>query len=89
LDQIADCVTAWKTAVSQSNRIVLRDAEGEFGDRIALAFGIDGDAQVRHDDFLAVRGSFDQHAFVQQLKLEDAQVQQRAETLLARIDRLR
>ncbi|MDA7978773.1 MAG: DUF4954 family protein [Pirellulales bacterium] len=89
LDDVIACITVWQAATAQSNKIVLRDAESEFSERGSVAFGLDGDDQARRDDFRAVRGSFDRHAFVQQLQQEDADTQQRAEVLLARLERIR
>lgn len=89
LDDIANAVIAWRAADRQSNSIVLRDAEGEFSERISVAYGLDGDAAAREADFAAVRGSFDQHPFVQQVKREDEEAARLADALLARIDRLR
>ncbi len=89
LDDVTAAIDAWSAATSQSNKLVLRDAESEFSDRSSIAFGLDGDAAVRYADFRAVRGSFEDHAFVQQLQQEGADALQRASLLLERIGRLR
>ncbi len=84
-DDVCQSILTWKNATNQYNQGVLRDAEQEFKEAAQLSYGLDGDADVQAADFAAVRGTFDQNAFVRAVQEQTQNVIARADALLAQI----
>ena len=51
-------------------RMVLADAEKEYGELSRIGFGLDGDEAAREADFAAVRGTFEKDKFVHSMRTE-------------------
>jgi len=49
-------------------RKILADAEKEFDEVAAFGYGADGDTEAKAADFAAVRGSFEDNSFIQNMK---------------------
>jgi len=58
----------WKKSQATFIKRVLADAEKEFDEVARFGYGADGDAAVRDADFDAVRGTFDDNSFIQDMK---------------------
>ncbi|MEK6793161.1 MAG: DUF4954 family protein [Spirochaetota bacterium] len=67
LPELAERLAAWKDASLRILTTVERDAAKEFGAYSAIGYGIDGDGE---NDFAAVRSTFDNHAFIKELRAE-------------------
>ncbi len=57
-----------KKATLYFNTLILRDAKKEFSSVSKTGFGIDGDDNDKNLDFEAVRGTFENNAFVKNIK---------------------
>ena len=85
LDDFRQAIRTWKNATSQYNQGVLRDAEQEFKESAQVSYGIDGDREIQLADFVAVRGEFNDNAFVRKVQDQTREVAERADSLLARL----
>jgi len=66
-ENLQQFVEQWKTASHKFFNMVRSDAEKEFDNSTRLSFGIDGSRDL---DFEAVRGTFEDNAFVKKLEKE-------------------
>jgi hypothetical protein len=82
IDSLIQIVTDWKTNVVKLNNMILKDAEKEFDAGSKLGFGIDGDADIKDSDFLAVRGVYDDNKFVTSLQKESKLIEEKADRLI-------
>ncbi len=63
-EEIAEFINRWQEAVVSLDYLLYEDAMKEFTERAGTGFGIDGSEQERKSDFVAVRGSFEDHPSV-------------------------
>ncbi|MCD6304444.1 MAG: DUF4954 family protein [Planctomycetes bacterium] len=84
-EQLAGIIRDWRDAALKLNRMILIDARKEFDPSSKIGFGIDGDAETTEKDFTAVRGTFEDNAFVKALREESARIESRADGLLERL----
>lgn len=82
VDNIIQIISDWKTNTIKLNKMILNDAQKEFGDSSKFGFGIDGDAQTRDDDFVAVRGTYENNKFVAILQKESKETEEKADRLI-------
>ncbi len=68
--------------------LVIADASKEFDELSAYGFGQDGGEGASSEDFKQVRGVFEENKFVKSMQESVAQLQQRVEKLLAKLDTL-
>ncbi|MBN1127243.1 MAG: DUF4954 family protein [Sedimentisphaerales bacterium] len=66
--------------------LVIADAEKEFGEFSHCGFGFDGSSGEAMEDFRRVRGTYEDHFFVQEMKRQVQDVQKHIETLLTRLN---
>ncbi len=85
LDDFRHAIRTWKSATSQYNQGVLRDAEQEFKESAHVSYGIDGDHETQLADFAAVRGAFNDNAFVRKVQDQTREVAERADNLLVQL----
>lgn len=64
LDKLIQTIQEWLDAVIELDHRVYNDARKEFNMNSQTGFGADGDAHQRKEDFISVRGSFDDNSFV-------------------------
>ena len=88
LHHITGIINKWKESSVKFNSIVLKDAGKEFSEDRQIGYGIDGDENVKIEDFEAVVGTFDSNRFVLELKKESETVNRRAKVLLSRLESL-
>jgi hypothetical protein len=69
-EELAEKADAYLKTRGKFIKLVLADAEKEFGEGSALGFGLDGEPGDRMKDFEAVRGRMDTNKFIQQMKAE-------------------
>ena len=65
--------------------MILKDTEREFGRNSRIGFGVDGDEQTRDADFAAIRGTYEDNSFVQSIRQETIEVNERAKTLISKL----
>jgi len=68
--------------------MILKDAEKEFDISSRLGFGLDGDENTRDLDFQAVRGTYEENKFVLGLQKEIREIEQKADSLVAQLEKL-
>ena len=83
INSLIQIITDWKTNAIKLNKMILKDAEKEFGPGSKLGFGIDGDVDTRDSDFQAVRGVYDNNKFVTGLQKESKEIEGKADRLIA------
>jgi len=69
-EQLIMVINEWKESLKKQTESILQDAKKEYDDKRRIGYGIDGDEQVRDDDFDAVRGLFEENKFIIDSKLE-------------------
>lgn len=80
--ELQKMIDAWKIASNKLITMVLNDGEKEFDEATRLGFGVDGN---RDADFEAVRGTFKDNSFVQQLKQQQETIEQKHKEMLSLI----
>ena len=86
--EIQDIITViekWKHAELTFDDLVLRDAKKEFNSISRIGFGHDGDDEQKNMDFDAVRGTFENNPFVQEIQQG---LKQKSDMAVMLIDRL-
>jgi hypothetical protein len=81
-------IADWKLNAVKFNNMILKDAEKEFDTSTRLGFGIDGDENTRDQDFLAVRGSYDENKFVIGLKKETIAIEEKADRIINILEKI-
>ena len=69
-EDIKQLILEWKKINTKFYELVVYDAKKEFIENTQIGYGIDGNEATRHQDFLNVRGSFENNSFVKQMKIE-------------------
>jgi hypothetical protein len=82
IDDLIKIITDWKTNAIKLNNLILKDAEKEFDNGSKLGYGIDGDERTRDEDFLAVRGAYEDNKFVTGLQKESKEIEEKADRLI-------
>ncbi|MCI0491784.1 MAG: DUF4954 family protein [Planctomycetes bacterium] len=82
IEQVQGFVARYCEQQQKFLRLVLLDAEHEYDEGSRIGFGVDGAANDRDRDFVAVRGAFQKNSFVRQVTAE-------LESLPARCDAVR
>jgi len=67
-DDVIELAKKWKEAVIELDNILYSDARKEFVNTAQTGFGIDGDEEIKQQDFAAVRGTFEENRFVSEIK---------------------
>ncbi len=84
-EQLVTIIKEWKKATVKFNNMIKKDAEKEFDSASTIGFGIDGDEETKEQDFLAVRGTYEENSFVKGLEEETRQVEEKAEQLIEKL----
>jgi hypothetical protein len=74
--------------VVELDHMLHTDAKKEFGATAQIGYGPDGDEEVKHSDFAAVRGTFEDNSFVSEIEKHIATKTELAEELIGRMERL-
>lgn len=88
IQDIITIVEKWKKAVLTFDDLILRDAKKEFNAVSKTGFGMDGDDTDKQLDFDAVRGTFDENAFVKEINAQMNKTTEIAEKQIARLENL-
>jgi len=77
-DQLLELITRWESETIKLDKMILGDAAKEFDNSSKIGFGLDGDEEVRDQDFQAVRGVLDENKFIKGIKEEIIQTELKA-----------
>ena len=88
-DDIIELITKWKTAVVELDHILYADAKKEFAATAQTGYGLDGDEGTKHDDFAAVRGTFEENSSVTEIQEHITTKTKLGDELISRIETLR
>lgn len=67
-EDIIELTIKWKEAVVDLDHRLYTDAKKEFIATAQIGFGVDGDENTKHQDFAAVRGTFENNSFVSEIE---------------------
>jgi len=88
-EDIINLTTKWKDAVVELDNRLYVDAKKEFIATAQIGFGLDGDEKTKHQDFTAVRGTFEQDSFVSEIEKHIFSKKELADNLIGRMEKLR
>ena len=80
-NQLLELVSKWESETIKLDKMILGDAAKEFDNSSKIGFGVDGDEEVRDQDFEAVRGVMDENKFIKGVKKEMEETEQKASKL--------
>jgi hypothetical protein len=83
---IVDFMIKWKENSIRLNNMILADAKKEFDANSRIGFGLDGDVSVQDADFEQVRGSYDGNSFVQGLRDNNIEIEQKASEIIQKLE---
>ena len=87
-EDIIELTNKWKTAVIDLDHQLKLDAGKEFSDAVQTGYGIDGNQSIKHADFTAVRGTFEQDNFVLEIENHIKNKTKLADDLINRIKKI-
>jgi len=82
-------INDWKTTAIKLNNMILKDAEKEYDSGSRIGFGIDGDVNTAGNDFIAVRGLYNENKFVIGLQKESMEIEDNAARLTEILEKLK
>ena len=89
IQDFVSVIEKWKKSVLTFNDLILRDAKKEFNAVSRIGFGMDGGDADKQIDFDAVRGTFDDNAFVKEINTQINKTTEIAEKLIAQLENLK
>jgi len=63
-EDLVSMIERWKSSVVKLDQLIYLDAKKEFSLNAKTGFGVDGNEEQKHQDFVSVRGSFESNPFV-------------------------
>jgi hypothetical protein len=66
-EDLISFIEKWKACVTGLDKLLYEDARKEFRLSAMTGFGIDGDRQIKEQDFVKVRGTFEKNRFVTEI----------------------
>ncbi len=88
-DDIIELTTKWKEAVVELDHRLYADAKKEFAATAQIGYGLDGKEEIRHSDFGAVRGTFEENSFVCEIERHIIAKNKLGDELIGRMEKLR
>lgn len=88
-EDIISVTERWKKAVVDLDHRLYSDARKEFAATAQIGFGVDGDEDIKHSDFAAVRGTFEDDGFVAEIEKHIAAKTELGDELIGRMEPLR
>ena len=70
------------------DHMLYADAKKEFAATAQIGFGIDGDVEIKHKDFEAVRGTFEENSFVTEIEKHIVEKNKLGDELINRMKKL-
>lgn len=86
--QLIEIIRDWQINSTKLNNMILKDAQKEFDSASRIGFGVDGDEETRDADFAAVRGTYEENEFIQKLKAENEEIENKAHFWIERFGTL-
>lgn len=86
-EQLTGLIREWQANAVKLNNMILKDAEKEFDQNSRIGFGADGGEEVQEADFSAVRGSYEENAFVRRLRAENEEIGKKAAFWIKELER--
>lgn len=87
-DDLVAFISEWKECVTGLDKLLYEDARKEFRLSAMTGYGMDGDKQVREQDFIKVRGTFEKNRFVTEVVEHIRKKSELAETMIKQIRQL-
>ncbi|MCB0551108.1 MAG: DUF4954 family protein [Phaeodactylibacter sp.] len=87
-EQLTGLIREWQASALKLNNMILKDAEKEFDLNSRIGFGVDGGEEVQAADFVAVRGNFEENAFVRKLRAENEEIGKKAVFWAGELERI-
>lgn len=87
-EHLIQIIMDWRSGVKKMNDYILKDAKKEFSEKSRIGYGIDGDENIRDEDFMAVHGEFEKNKFIAGIMEESDSVEKRAGDLIDYINHL-
>jgi hypothetical protein len=87
-EDIIEMTTRWKDAVVELDHKLYADAKKEFAATAQTGFGTDGDEEIKHRDFEAVRGTFEENSFVTEIEKHIVEKTKLGDELINRMKKL-
>ena len=84
-EDVIDLTARWKEAVIHLDQKLYTDAGKEFAATAQIGFGLDGNEETKHQDFAAVRGTFEDNGFVGEIEKHIAAKTALGDELLERV----
>jgi len=85
-DHLMQIITDWQKNSIKLNKMILNDANKEFDSKSQIAYGIDGNEEIRTKDFREVRGNFEDNGFVKEILAESEEIDRIASELLNKLN---
>ena len=89
VEDIIELIKRWQKAVAELDHTLYADAKKEFADTAQIGYGLDGDEATRHNDFTAVRGTFEEDSFVSEIEQHITNKTAIGDELISRMESLR
>jgi hypothetical protein len=89
IGSLIQIISDWKINAVKFNNMILKDAEKEFDSSARLGFGIDGDDNTKEKDFEVVRGAYADNKFVLGLQKETVSIEEKADRLIALLEKMK
>ncbi len=86
MEHLLEAVDSYQKVKSKFLNLVIADAEKEFADLSRTGFGQDGLPGDEHDDFVNVRGSYEENPFVKEMKKQLSDLNEKVRTLKNRLE---
>jgi len=82
---VISIIEKWKKAILTFDDLVLRDAKKEFNTISKTGFGLDGNDNEKQLDFDAVRGTFEENSFVNEMNSQIKMTNELADKLIGQL----
>jgi hypothetical protein len=78
IEDLINIISDWKVSSKKLNNMILNDASKEFDTNSQIGYGFINDEEIKRHDFDAVQGLFEENKFVNELKEETTQIEEKA-----------
>ena len=87
LENLSKFIEEWMTNNEKIKNSILTDAKKEFNPKSKIGFGIDGNDEIREQDFNAVRGNVENNSFINMLEKEHLDKREETMEILNRLNK--
>jgi len=86
LEDLQGIIDRWRENKIRLNNMILSDAKKEFDANSKIGFGLGGDDSIKDADFQAVRGNYEDNAFIKGLLENNTQIENKAQEILGKLE---